>query len=1100
MWVEAREILIASGLWTVEKKSKFFSLQRRKGHGARGVPSVLLSTVDSILYNKKPAPFRVIHHTPSSEVSWCVAEAFSVEEIERDWQWLEKNLTPTLEQCDGEDQMTDIVRCKVASMLMQCVQSQGAIDTTDPEFQTTVASFRERFDMPEEKLVNYYACSLMIRRLPQMGWMYLSLNTMCFFSYILGRETKIVLRWTEISVLDRSRNVLLPESIRVVTRDDKEYIFSIFRSVRDTFKLMDQLNNLAMRQIISEETYEEDPTLFSRLVKNVRKGSLVKRDLDVRAQSESYQLKFRLPKDERLDGSLECNLFTPYDKKTVWGTLYFSQNYLCFDSSVRNLVRLIIPLRNVNATEKTVLTLGSKQNGILVSCKDDNTFMFAEIDKNDLEFVITKISELLQKLAPTEIIRSPIGEPKLRVKWNTQPLVQLFPLKYTEAGAAKMQKQSELWEQHFIKYGRGVSTYRTHEAMQLVLNGTPDKVRGEIWMLYSGALNEMQLHPGYYQILVEASQSKTSNTADEIERDLHRSLPEHPAYQNAVGIDALRRVLNAYAFKNPDIGYCQAMNIVGSVLLLYNREEEAFWLLVAICERLLPFYYNTKVIGAQIDQRVLQELVKDHLPQLHDTLDNLGILSMISISWFLTLFLSVIPFEAVVQIMDCFFYDGPRIIFQVALTILDKNKKSLVKAKDDGFALAMLNSFLSGITNNYGPIVENKQSTVTTPTDTDDNDNKTTDISELLDIAHRQFGFISEEMIGKLRDKHRRQVVRTLDEQSTNQVLRSLNSDLMLKQLLKESDALDLLQLVKKEQQLKSRKTDYSGPPAKTDPLLPIYEQYKLDFDHFKKLYEKICADMWYTGDQPDVLMLRMFHLFDENEDDFINFRELCQLMAVLCYGDLEHRLGLIYSAHLVKSAVADEPNMFEQLSEDTETAADAEEYFARVAEDERNPEFKNLSSYTHSSLLDALIWSRLQTGVWSGGTQRIPSINLDEVFQELPDMNQKQFMAMFTSLHRLFMGHNREDEFVKSLASMSNILLQTGELQQKIQKPPNRDPIPPEDDQRETKTRQRWNTNWYLSFTQFRDTLRIDDTLCNYFSMKLPLPETLADLKKNVY
>lgn len=45
---------------------------------------------------------------------------------------------------------------------------------------------------------------------------------MCFYAYILAKETKLIIRWADIVELDKTNSLVFPDSIRVVTRDSKE--------------------------------------------------------------------------------------------------------------------------------------------------------------------------------------------------------------------------------------------------------------------------------------------------------------------------------------------------------------------------------------------------------------------------------------------------------------------------------------------------------------------------------------------------------------------------------------------------------------------------------------------------------------------------------------------------------------------------------------------------------------------------------------------------------------------------------------------------------------------------------------------------------------
>lgn len=60
--------------------------------------------------------------------------------------------------------------------------------------------------------------------MPRQGWMYLSVHHLCFYAYILGKETKFIVRWADITDLDKTNGLLFPDSIRVGTRDHQVVI------------------------------------------------------------------------------------------------------------------------------------------------------------------------------------------------------------------------------------------------------------------------------------------------------------------------------------------------------------------------------------------------------------------------------------------------------------------------------------------------------------------------------------------------------------------------------------------------------------------------------------------------------------------------------------------------------------------------------------------------------------------------------------------------------------------------------------------------------------------------------------------------------------
>ncbi|XP_008013725.1 TBC1 domain family member 9B isoform X1 [Chlorocebus sabaeus] len=1071
MWLSPEEVLVANALWVTERANPFFVLQRRRGHGkGGGLTGLLVGTLDVVLDSSaRVAPYRILHQTQDSQVYWTVACGSSRKEITKHWEWLENNLLQTLSIFDSEEDITTFVKGKIHGIIAEenkNLQPQG--DEDPGKFKEAELKMRKQFGMPEgEKLVNYYSCSYWKGRVPRQGWLYLTVNHLCFYSFLLGKEVSLVVQWVDITRLEKNATLLFPESIRVDTRD-QELFFSMFLNIGETFKLMEQLANLAMRQLLDSEGFLEDKVL-PRPVRPHRNISALKRDLDARAKNECYRATFRLPRDERLDGHTSCTLWTPFNKLHIPGQMFISNNYICFASKEEDACHLIIPLREVTIVEKADSS-SVLPSPLSISTKSKMTFLFANL--KDRDFLVQRISDFLQKTpskqpgsivgsrkasvvdtesspAPQEVPEQPASPASplssrqsfcaQEVPTASQGLLKLFqknsPMEDLGAKGAKEKMKEESWHIHFFEYGRGVCMYRTAKTRALVLKGIPESLRGELWLLFSGAWNEMVTHPGYYAELVEESTGKYSLATEEIERDLHRSMPEHPAFQNELGIAALRRVLTAYAFRNPTIGYCQAMNIVTSVLLLYGSEEEAFWLLVALCERMLPDYYNTRVVGALVDQGIFEELTRDFLPQLSEKMQDLGVISSISLSWFLTLFLSVMPFESAVVIVDCFFYEGIKVILQVALAVLDANMEQLLGCSDEGEAMTMLGRYLDNVVNkqSVSPPIPHLHALLTSG----DDPPAEVDIFELLKVSYEKFSSLRAEDIEQMRFKQRLKVIQSLEDTAKRSVVRAIPVDIGF-----SIEELEDLYMVFKAKHLASQYWGCSHTVAgRRDPSLPYLEQYRIDASQFRELFASLTP--WACGSHTPVLAGRMFRLLDKNKDSLINFKEFVTGMSGMYHGDLTEKLKVLYKLHLPPAL----------SPEEAESALEAAHYFTEDSSSEASPLASDLDLFLPWEAQEALPQEE-QEG--SGGEDvqekrgeekgtsspdyrhylRMWAKEKEaqkETIKDLPKMNQEQFIELCKTLYNMFSEDPMEQDLYHAIATVASLLLRIGEVGKKF-------------------------------------------------------------------
>jgi hypothetical protein len=247
--------------------------------------------------------------------------------------------------------------------------------------------------------------------------------------------------------------------------------------------------------------------------------------------------------------------------------------------------------------------------------------------------------------------------------------------------------------------------------------GYPPEWRGAMWWYYSGG-QHMITQPemvGLYASLVARVKRDDLNKDDKdaIERDLDRTFPDNihfrpePATDLLDGesddepqlIQDLREVLSCFALNNPSIGYCQSLNFIAGLLLLFLKQdkEKAFVMLTIITRNHLPGAHARSLANTEVN--VLMMLIKDYLPKVWASINDTDLINsgagsnahpdskfqrqptvaLSCTSWFMSIFVGVLPIETVLRVWDTFLYEGPRALYRYGLAIFKLSEPEIRK-------------------------------------------------------------------------------------------------------------------------------------------------------------------------------------------------------------------------------------------------------------------------------------------------------------------------------------------------------------------------------------------------------------------------------------
>ena len=113
----------------------------------------------------------------------------------------------------------------------------------------------------------------------------------------------------------------------------------------------------------------------------------------------------------------------------------------------------------------------------------------------------------------------------------------------------------------------------------LIAKGVPNHFRQNLWILCSGAKNDLLNNSSYYNNLLKLSKEVPSLYEKQIDKDIRRTINENMQNYEQLKIK-MKNILMCYSIRNSSIGYCQGFNFLVLRLLQVIKGEVIYYFFI----------------------------------------------------------------------------------------------------------------------------------------------------------------------------------------------------------------------------------------------------------------------------------------------------------------------------------------------------------------------------------------------------------------------------------------------------------------------------------------------------------------------------------------